>query len=74
MAVRCVTYLFVKLNEGWLEESSVIGSSMVWVLGVTQTFAHLIFWLQEVSLDLSRKSVEGNNDVSGVSDLFQLDV
>ena len=74
MAVRYVTYLFVKLNEGWLEESSVIGSSMVWVLGVTQTFTHLVLWLQEVSLNLSRKSVERNNDVSGISNLLQLDV
>lgn len=74
MTVRCVTYLFVKLYKGWLEESSVIFASMVWVLGVTQTFAHFILWLQEISLNLSWKSVKRNNDVSGVSDLFQFDV
>jgi len=47
---------------------------MVWVLGVTQTFAHFIFWLQEVSLNLTWKSMEWDNDISGVSDLLQLDV
>jgi hypothetical protein len=47
---------------------------MVWVLGMAQTFAHFIFWLQEVSLNLSRKSMKWNNDVSGISNLFQLDV
>ena len=47
---------------------------MVWVLGVTQTFAHFILWLQEVSLDLSWKGMEWNNDISGISNLFQLDV
>ena len=71
---RTVTYLFVKLYKGWLEESSIFLSQMVWVLGVTQTFAHIILWLQEVSLHLSRKSVKWNNDVSGVSNLLQLDV
>ncbi len=47
---------------------------MVWVLGMTQTFAHFIFWLQKVSFNLSRKGVKWNNNVSGISDLFQLDV
>ena len=74
MTFRCVTYLFVKLNEGWLEKGSVILGCVVWVLGVTQTFAHFIFWLQEISLDLSWEGVEWNNDVSGISNLFQLDV
>ena len=74
MTVRCVTYLFVELNEGWLEECSVILNHVIWVLGMTQTFAHFIFWLQKVFLDLSRKGVKRNNDVSGISNLFQLDV
>ena len=74
LTVRWVTYLFVKLYEGWLEESSIILNIMVWVLGMTQTFAHFIFWLQEVSLNLTWKSMEWNNDISGVSDLLQLDV
>jgi len=69
-----ITYLFVKLNKGWLEEGSVVINHVVWVLGVTQTFAHFIFWLQEVSFNLSRKSMKWNNDVSGISNLLELDV
>ena len=74
ISIRSVTYLFVKLYEGWLEQGSIILTSMVGVLGMTQTFAHLVLWLQKVSLNLSRKSVEWYNDVSGVSNLLQLDV
>ena len=40
----------------------------------SEYFAHIILWLKEVSLDLSRKSVERDDDVSGVSNLLQLDV
>jgi len=47
---------------------------MVGVLSVTQTFAHLILWLKEISLYLSRKGMEWHNYVSRVSNLLELDV
>ena len=72
--IRGVTYLFVKLHEGWLKEGAVIFNMVVGVLLMTQTFAHVILWLEEVSLNLSREGMEWNNYVSGVSNLFQFDV
>ena len=41
---------------------------------MTQTFAHLVLWLEEVLLNLSRKSMKGDNYVSGVSNLLQFDM
>ena len=52
-----VTYLFVKFNEGWFEEGTIILGTMVWILLVAQTFAHFILWLEEVSLNLSWKGM-----------------
>lgn len=67
--------LFIKFDKGWLEEGAIISSlGMVWILTVTQTFAHVILWLQEVSLHLSWEGMEWNNYVSGVSNLLQFDV
>ena len=47
---------------------------MIRILTVAQTFAHVILWLQKVSLNLSREGVEWYNHVSGVSNLLQFDV
>ena len=47
---------------------------MVRILGVTQTFAHLVLWLEEVSLNLSGKGMKWDNYVSGVSNLLQFDM
>ena len=47
---------------------------MIGILTMTQTFAHVILWLQKVFLDLPWEGMEWNNDVSGVSNLLQFDV
>ena len=69
-----VTYLLVKLDECWFEQGIDLFSQVVWVLGVTQTFAHFVLGLQEVLLHLSWKGMEWYNHVSGISDLFELDM
>jgi len=66
--------LFIKLNEGWLEEGAIVLGVVIWILGMTQTFAHVILWLQEVSLNLSREGMEWDDYVSGISNLLQFDV
>ena len=72
--MKGVTYLFVKFDEHWFKQCIDLISQVVWVLGVTQTFAHVILGLQEVFLHLSWKGMEWYNDVSSISDLFKFDV
>ena len=52
-----ITYLFIEFNEGWFKELLDFLSVMIWILNVTETFAHVGLRWQEVSLDRSWKSV-----------------
>ena len=47
---------------------------MVGILTMAQTFAHLILWLKEVLLHLSREGMQWHNYVSRVSNLLEFDV
>jgi hypothetical protein len=69
-----ITYLFVKLDKGWLEEFIDLLASVVGVLSVTQTFALKRLVCQEVLFKLSWESMKWHNHVLSVSDLLELDV
>ena len=47
---------------------------MVGILGMAQTFAHVVLLLEEVFLNLSWEGMKWDNYVSGVSNLLQFDV
>ena len=64
------TYLFVKLDEGGLEELVEVGTLVIWVLNVTETLAHKVLVWQENLLHLPWESVEWHLYVLGVSDLL----
>ena len=64
------TYLFVKLDEGWLEQLSNAGILMVGVLHVTQTLAQFIFISQEDLLNLAWEGVQWHFNILGVSDFL----
>lgn len=63
-------HLFVKLDEGGLEQLSNVGRLMVGVLHVTQTLAHFCFVLQEDLLDLAWQCMQWHINILGVSDFL----
>ena len=71
------TYLFVKLDKGWLKKllNILLGFiHVVWVLDVTQALVHGALLWQEVSFDLPGQSMQRHNYVLSIADLLELDV
>ena len=64
------TYLFVKLNEGWLKQLANISVLMVGILHVTQTLAQVSLIGQEDLLDLAWQGVQWHLNILGVSDFL----
>jgi len=68
------TYLLIKLDEGGFELLLVISTNVAWVLGVTQTFAHVVLFVHECLIHSSGESIKWNCNIFGISDSLEFNV